>query len=113
MGEWMSSFGVGIMMVFYLYLLARWQHVRRPFLYLLGSAGLLVGMMGSFFSRFLPAFAQIVGTIGVMVSFAAAVGACYGAELPINLPAEFTGAAQPPPQASQPPASTNPPPPKP
>ena len=82
-------------------------------MYLLGSAGLLAGMRGSFFSRFLPAFAQIIGTIGVMVSFAAAVGACYGAELPINLPAELTGAAPPPPGAAQPPTGTDPPPAKP
>ncbi len=76
-----------ILMIFYVYLLARWQHVKRPLFYLLGAAGLVFGMLGGFFghSETGAAVARIFGTIGVIVAFVSAVGACYGSELPVKI----------------------------
>jgi hypothetical protein len=76
-----------VLLVFYLYLLARWQHVRRPAMYLIGVAvqvifGLLVGI---FLAVGLPGVAMIFGVIDFTLSLAAVVGACYGAELPSRL----------------------------
>ena len=86
-----------ILLVFYVYLLARWQYVRRPMFYLLGVAGLLFGMLGGFFgtSETGAALARIFGTVGTMVAFAAVVGACFGAQLPVNLPSSLTGSGSP------------------
>ena len=76
-----------ILLVFYLYLLVRWQYVKRPLLFLLGSAGVLFALVGGFFNfEATVSVLKIFHTIGSIVAFAAGVGACYGAALPVNLP---------------------------
>lgn len=73
-----------ILLVFHLYLLARWQYVKRPFFFLIGAVGLLFAYVGSFFGlagatmKVMIIF-QIIGTL---VAFVGAVAACYGAKLP-------------------------------
>ena len=85
-----------ILLVFYLFLLVRWKHVRRPTLYLLGAAGLLLALFGGFFavSSRTIIVSQIFGTMGGMIAFVCGIGTCYAAKLPVNLPAgldETTG----------------------
>jgi hypothetical protein len=99
-GSAFAMFGGGltfVLMVFYLYLLARWQHVRIPMLYLIGAAGLVLGMIGGFIPS--ATVKEILNTIGCIVAFVGVVGACFGAKLPVHLPGSLTG------------GSTNPPPP--
>lgn len=86
-----------ILLVFYLYLLVRGEHVKRPMLFLIGAAGLLFGLLGEFFglgsSRDLQNVARIFAIIGSLVAFVCAVGACYCGELPIKLPGALDGSA--------------------
>ena len=70
-----------ILLVFYLYLLVRWQHVKRPWLYLCGAAGIALALFGRFFGA--GTVMRIFNTLGVLIAFAGAVGASYGAELPV------------------------------
>ncbi len=105
-GEAVASLSGTIMLIFYLYLLARWQYVKRPILFLLGAAGLVFGMIGGFFGsgETGATVARIFGVIGVIVAFVAAVGACFGGELPVKLPGGLTQTTsqapqQPPPSA--------------
>ncbi|MCK4601219.1 MAG: hypothetical protein KAU28_02055 [Phycisphaerae bacterium] len=76
-----------ILLVFYLYLLARWQYVRRPWLYLLGSAGLVFALIGSIFvvgsKGGYPVVTNIFQVIGAVIALKGAIGACCGAKLPI------------------------------
>ena len=73
-----------ILLVFYLYLLARWQYVKRPFFFLIGAAGILFAMCGAFFTlgRATLVVSQIFQIIGTLVAFVGAVAACFGAKLP-------------------------------
>ena len=86
-----------ILLVFYLYLLVRGEHVKRPMLFLIGAAGLLFELLGEFFglgsSRDLQNVARIFAIIGSLVAFVCAVGACYCGELPIKLPGALDGSA--------------------
>ena len=76
----------GILLVFYLYLLARWQHVKRPSLYLLGSLGILAHFCAEFFLAGDGAtVCMIVQTIGKLVAFMGVVLACFGGELPVQI----------------------------
>ena len=80
----------GILLVFYLYLLVRWQHVRRPTFYLIGAGGLGLVFLGQFILfaggtvKVVAILARIVDLAGVLAALAGAVGACYGAKLPIG-----------------------------
>jgi len=79
------------MLVFYLYLLARWQHVKRPAFFLLGTLGLLLAFVGRFFAvggnpgSDIMIVVRIFDVIGSLVAFLGAVVACYGAALPGQL----------------------------
>ena len=88
-----------ILLIFYFYLLVRWQHVRRPMMYLLGAAGLVFSMVGAFFTLGSSTYvvATIFGIIGNLVAFVGAVGACYGAQLPMKLPGNLDATGTPPP----------------
>jgi len=75
-----------ILLVFYLYLLAHFDLVKRKGCYLVGVAGLLLIMVGMFFLPWLGSdwanvLVGIFNWVGSLVAFLAAVGACYGAEL--------------------------------
>ena len=96
----MEGLGTGLaVVVFYLYLLARWQHVRRPMIYLLGAAVVVVfGLLYAVFAVCgLPSVAMLFHAIGTFVAFAGAVGACYGAQLPMKLPGSLDATGTPPP----------------
>ena len=97
-----TGFGLAssILLVFYLYLLARWERVKRPMLYLLGAAGLAFGMAGGFFlvSGSTITVARVFGVIGTLVAFAGVVGACFGGELPVKLPGDLGKTNTAPPQ---------------
>jgi hypothetical protein len=77
-----------VLVVFYLYLLVRWQCVKREMFVLLGLAGLLLGLIGQFFTLGASTMvvSEILMIIGGIVAFVAAVGACYGGKLPIKVP---------------------------
>lgn len=70
-----------ILLVFYLYLLARWQYVKRPWMYLLGAAGIALAILGGFFGA--GTATRIVDTLGALIAFTGVVGACYGGKLPV------------------------------
>ena len=91
-----------LLLVFYLYLLVRWQYVKRPSLFLLGSVGILATFVGYFFSlggSGATYVTYVLGYIGAIVAFAGAVGACYGATLPVRLPDNLGGSGTPPPDS--------------
>ncbi len=70
-----------VVLVFYLYALARWQIVKRPALFFLGALGLLFGFVGLFFTlggTGVNKVFQIFAIIGLLVSFASAVLSCAG-----------------------------------
>jgi hypothetical protein len=97
---------VPILMIFYLYLLVRWQHVKRPWCYLMGAAGLVVVMIAQFFAlgnvTALLVIKTILVTLGTIAAFNGAVGACFGGKLPVweaKAPAQGAGGqAAPPPK---------------
>ena len=86
-----------ILLVFYLYLLVRGEHVKRPMLFLIGCAGLLLALLGEFFglgsSRDMQNVARVFTILGSLVAFIGAIGACYGGELPIKLSGSLDGSA--------------------
>lgn len=88
-----------VLLVFYLYLLVRWQYVRLPMFYLIGVAGFVFAMIGGFIPN--ATVVSIFSTIGMIVAFVGAVGACFGAKFPLNLPGSLTGSGSttPPPAA--------------
>ena len=79
-----------VLLIFYVYLLARWQYVKRPLFYLVGVAGLVFGMISMFLGsgEYAGVVARFFTAFGVIVAFLAAVGACYGAQLPIKIPGD-------------------------
>ncbi|MFB3892189.1 MAG: hypothetical protein ACE15C_09220 [Phycisphaerae bacterium] len=83
-----------------LYLAVKWQLVRRPFCYLVASAGILLGFAGEFFQIFdVRALAVIGGifvVIGNVVAFGGLVAACYGEKLPGVDDSKLGAANQPP-----------------
>jgi len=90
-----------LLFMFYLVCLLRWNLVKRPLFYLLGVAGLLFGLIAGFFGNGENAavVARIFVAISNIVAFAAAVGACFGGELPMKLPGNLGQAQTPPPAA--------------
>ena len=92
-----------ILLIFYFYLLVRWQNVRRPLMYLLGAAGLLFSMVGAFFTLGMSTYvvAAIFGIIGNLVAFACAILACFGGTLPMKLPGDQGTTGTPPPPAAK------------
>jgi hypothetical protein len=82
-----------ILLVFYLYLLVREEHVKRPMLLLLGCTGILLGIIAGFFQGLRdPVTAMsILQSAGALMAFVCAVGACYGGELPVKLPGTLDG----------------------
>ncbi len=79
-----------ILLVFYLYLLARWERVKRPLCFLFGAAGLLFWLLGQFFGLGGATLkvAEIFRIIGVLVAFVGVVGACFGGDLPVKIPGD-------------------------
>ena len=78
-----------ILIAFYLYLLVRPQHVKRPPIYLVGLCVLVVAIASQYFL-----LARRPGNAGPcleitasLVAFVAAVLACYAGPLPFSLPA--------------------------
>ncbi len=75
-----------VLLVFYLYLLVRWQHVKRPYMYLVGVGGLCVVFFGWLLgaaSTSLWTTMRILNVLGSLTAFKSAVGACYSAKLPV------------------------------
>jgi hypothetical protein len=119
MAQELSSLGGVVLLAFYLYLLVRWQYVRRPMWYLVGVAsqvafGILCGI---FVAANLPRVALMFAILDSSIAFAAIVLACYGAELPVKLTASLnqmgmssqaTAAAAAPSQPAPPPSTGNP-----
>ena len=69
-----------IVLVFYLYALARWHIVKRPPLFFLGVLGVLFAFVGLFFTLGASTMkvALIFQIIGLLVAFASAALACAG-----------------------------------
>ena len=69
-----------VILVFYMYALARWQIVKRAPFFFLGVLGVLFAFVGLFFTlgnSTVKVF-QIFHIIGLLVAFASAVLACAG-----------------------------------
>ncbi len=95
-----------VLMAFFFFLLIKWNYVRRPFFYLIGVAG-LAGMMlfdgifGSINRTWAMTINGIVTMLCQLVAFAAALIACYGAELPVKVPGDKPKGESKPAQAAQ------------
>ena len=86
-----SLSAAGILLVFYLYLLAKPQCIKRGAFFQIGAAGLVLTMISGFFSTWggrawADVLVGLFGTIGVLVAFLAAIVACYGGKLPMKIP---------------------------
>ena len=80
-----------ILTIFYLVLVIKWQNVRRPKIFLLGCAAIVLSIL--FTGIFSPArkewaavLLKIFNTAFTIVAFGCAILACYKAELPMNIP---------------------------
>ena len=69
-----------VILVFYMYALARWQVVKRAPFFFLGVLGLLFAFVGLFFTlgQSTMKVAMIFQIIGLLVAFASAALACAG-----------------------------------
>jgi len=90
-----------ILLVFYLYALAKWDVVKRPLFLLIGGGGLLMAILAGFFGawagmKWANILMAILNTIGTIIAFAGAFIAVYGAKLPTDAGehAEKKGAAK-------------------
>ena len=81
------SLSIAVLLVFYLYLLVRFQNVKRPGLFLIGVAGLALVFVANFFlvHHSVAVVALILTALGALVAFVGAVGACFGGQLPGQL----------------------------
>jgi hypothetical protein len=84
---------LAILLVFYLYMLTRFKYVRRPMFYLWGAIAVAVGM--SLVALLAPwvdprdwlyDVLRCVSGVASVVAFACMVLACYGGELPEQIP---------------------------
>ncbi len=75
-----------VVLVFYMYALAKWQIVKRPPLFFLGVLGLLFAFVGFFFmlGQSTMKVCMIFQIIGLLVAFAAAVLSCAGASVSVK-----------------------------
>ncbi len=75
---------VVVLLIFHLYLLVRWEKVKRANMFLIGLAGLLLTFIGNFFMirGGAPTVAAVFYCVGALGAFLGAVGACYPGELP-------------------------------
>ena len=77
-----------ILLVFYLYLLARFDLVKRPAFFLIGALGLLVAFAARFFAvggnpgHDIYVVVRILDSAGAAAAFLMAVVACFGGKLP-------------------------------
>lgn len=78
----------GILLVFYLAMLFKWEAVKRPFFYMIGAVGVVLAIISGFFSFSTAKWARILitvfNTLGALIAFAGAFIACYGAKLPTD-----------------------------
>ncbi len=79
-----------ILLVFYLYLVVRWEHVRRPFFLCVGVLGMVtmlffLGFFGFTAARWSRVLQSVVGTLAMIVTFGCAMAACWGSSLPMGL----------------------------
>ncbi len=78
---------LAILLVFYLYALARWQIVKRAPLFFFGAAGLLFAFLGQFFAlgdTVVGTVAEVFNIVGLLVAFTGAVLSCAGASVSIK-----------------------------
>jgi len=85
-----SLSAVGILLVFYLYLLARPAGIKRSALFLIGAGGIVMALVGGFFAIWAPrmwanVLVGLFSTIGSLVAFGGAFLACYGGKLPLEI----------------------------
>ena len=96
--------GLAILLVFNLYLLVHWQHVRRPIFFVIAAAAVLFAMSATFFAigraddkeggvAAVHIVARVFAALGAMIAFAADVIAC----LPMKLPSIPKDQGAPPP----------------
>lgn len=97
-----ESFPLVVLLVFYLYGLARWNVVRRPPLFFLGALGLLFAFVGLFFTLGSGAgvTSRVFSIIGLSVAFAMAVLSCAGATVSVQGMLDAAKGAVPPSEAS-------------
>ena len=75
-----------LLLLFYLFLLIKWSLVKRPMLYLVGALGIALHFAGGFLLAGEGKTACLIfETIGLLVAFLCAVGACFGGDLPMQL----------------------------
>ena len=77
---------LAILVAFYLFLLVRWQYVKRPFFFTVGVLGIAPVIAARLFSigsvNALEIVSGILTTVGVLAAFLSAVAACYCGKLP-------------------------------
>ena len=77
-----------IMLIFYLYLLARFDRVKRPAFFLIGALGIATAFAARFFAvggnpgAGIFVVVRVLDSIGGAAAFLMAVAACFGGKLP-------------------------------
>ncbi len=76
-----------ILLVFHLYLLVRWEKVRRPGWFRIGILGFVVILSAIFFflstNRDILIVGGVLNSIGLILAFIGAVGSCRPEMLPV------------------------------
>jgi hypothetical protein len=74
-----------ILLVFYLYTLARWQSVQRKACYLFGVGGLMIALLGQIFLAWQATVVvtYVLNIFGAVVALGSAVAVYYHGHLPM------------------------------
>ena len=87
-----TSIMASVLLVFYLFLLIRWDKVKRPGMLRFGLLGFGLMLLGNFFfialDRDFMIAGQVLHYIGLIPVFIGAIGACRPEILPVLGPAE-------------------------
>jgi len=81
-----------VLLVFCLYLLVRWEKVKRPLFFLVGAGGLAIVLLSAIFavnrSNAMRIVTVIFTWLGTIIAFVGLLAACYGGALPVQIPGE-------------------------
>jgi len=94
----MDDMTLSVLVVFYLFLAARWDYVRRPLPFVVGVLAVLVVMLAGFFmlGRSTMTVGRVFMIIGTIVAFAAGIATCANMKMPIDMSALSGGKAEEP-----------------
>ena len=83
-----------VLLVFCLYLLVRWEKVKRPLFFLIGAGGIAIVLLSTIFAvgdnRAVHTIMAVFTWLGTIIAFVGLGTACYGGKLPVEIPGDRT-----------------------